>query len=164
MTADTPVIEPGSTPGRRRKRRRKALDGRTRNGRRVKTLTAIYASALGPNLSAVQASDVARAARLMALSEDLQLRRLNGDEAIDVDALVRADSTARRAVRDLGLQPAREAEAARSVVGDVQRAVGLARGRAIATSVQRLLRGRTPSATVTFAAVEAASRCLDFRP
>lgn len=48
------------------------------------------------------------------MAEDLQHRQLSG-EAIDIDLLVRADSTARRAVRDLGLRPQHELEAARSL-------------------------------------------------
>jgi hypothetical protein len=113
MTAETPAIDLGSAPIKRRKRPRKAIDFRTRNGRRVKQLTGIYSSALGPGLSDVQRQDVARAARLMAISEDAQLRRLRG-ESVDLDELVRCDSTGRRAVRDLGLRPPHELEAART--------------------------------------------------
>jgi hypothetical protein len=90
------------------------LDGRSRNGRRLKQLVQTYSVELGQALTALQRQSIVRAARLTAISEDLQHRHLQG-EAIDVDLLVRADSTARRAVRDLGLRPPHELEAARSL-------------------------------------------------
>jgi hypothetical protein len=113
LTADIPAIDIGSAPVKGRVRLRKAIDFKSRAGRRVKQLTGIYSSALGPGLSDVQRTDVQRAARLMAISEDAQLRRLRGDP-VDLDELVRCDSTARRAVRDLGLRPPHELEAART--------------------------------------------------
>jgi hypothetical protein len=113
MAADAPAVDTGSAPIKRRKRPRKALDMRTRNGRRVKALTAAYTEALGSNLSPVQQAAVARAAFLTTIAEDLALQRLRG-EPVDIDSLVRADSTARRATRDIGLRPPQELEAAKT--------------------------------------------------
>jgi hypothetical protein len=80
------------------------LDFRTKKGRRVRHLVSAFKQALGGNLSPVQEAAVIRAAMLTAVAEDLQARRLRG-EAIAIDDLVRADSTARRAVRDLNIKP-----------------------------------------------------------
>ncbi len=81
-----------------------SLDYRSRKGRRVRQLAAAYKQALGGVLSPVQEAGVIRAAMLTAVAEDLQARRLAG-EPIAIDDLVRADSTARRAVRDLNIKP-----------------------------------------------------------
>jgi hypothetical protein len=41
----------------------------------------------------------------MAIAEDTRARRLAGDPSVTLDDLVRVDSAARRAVRDLGIRP-----------------------------------------------------------
>ena len=84
------------------------IDFRTRHGRQVKALSAAYEQALGGQISEVQRAAVSRAAMLTAIAEDLQARRLSG-EPVAIDELVRADSTARRAIRDLGIKPGQAA-------------------------------------------------------
>jgi hypothetical protein len=74
------------------------LDGRSRGARRLKRLVATYSKELGHDLTDLQRQSIVRAARLTVVAEDLQHRQLAG-EAIDIDLLVRADSTQQFAQR-----------------------------------------------------------------
>jgi hypothetical protein len=78
------------------------LDGRTRLARRVKQLTKAYLAALPGPASPVQVAQVRRAAEMTALAEHARSKRMAGDE-VSWDDVVRLDSAARRAVRDLKL-------------------------------------------------------------
>jgi hypothetical protein len=84
------------------------LDGRTRMARRIKQLTKAYLAALaGP--SPVQVAQIKRAAEMTALAEQARAKRMAGDESVSWDDVVRLDSAARRAVRDLKLPAKPEA-------------------------------------------------------
>lgn|SRR5215831_3235758 len=84
------------------------LDGRTRGVKRARQLTAEFIEALGGDISEAQRQACQRAGMLCALSEDFSARSLNG-ETVSLDALLRLEGCARRAVQRLGL-PAQGAQ------------------------------------------------------
>jgi hypothetical protein len=80
-------------------------DGRTRQGRRRRDLVTIYINALGGRaaVSELQLVTVRKAAELTTAAETVRARVLTGD-ASDLDALVKLEGEARRAVRALGIK------------------------------------------------------------
>jgi hypothetical protein len=92
------------------------LDGRTRLARRAKQLVQAFSGELAGDLSPAKAMQIRRAAELAAIAEHARTRRMAGDATISLDDIVRLDSAARRAVRDLdlpapGARPAESLEA-----------------------------------------------------
>jgi hypothetical protein len=82
-----------------------ALDGRTLSARRARDLAASFEAEIGGTITAMRRREIARAAMLCAVAEDLQVRRLRG-EPVSVNDLVRVDGAATRAVRALSVKPA----------------------------------------------------------
>jgi hypothetical protein len=82
-------------------------DGRTVQGRRRRDLVSIYLDALGGRaaVSELQLVGVRKAAELTTAAEAMRARVLAGDPAVNVDALVKLEGEARRAVRALGIKP-----------------------------------------------------------
>lgn len=88
-------------PTRKRRQQRKPIDGRTRLARRIRELSASYLVALGGIASPELRDRCERAAQLVVISEDVRRKAVTG--SIDLDALVRIENTAQRAVDRLGL-------------------------------------------------------------
>jgi hypothetical protein len=80
------------------------LDGRTRASKRAKAVARELERAAGPGLTTALRQAIAHAALLRVVAEDLAARRLMG-EPIDLNELVKTQSEARRAIRDLKLRP-----------------------------------------------------------
>lgn len=81
------------------------IDGRSATARRFKDIAAAYAAELGP-LTAMQSAMVKQAAVLTLEAESMQAALVRG-EAVDRDAVVRLANALDRALRSLGLRPAR---------------------------------------------------------
>ena len=84
------------------------VDGRTKLARRIKSLANAFAAELGHKLSPAQIDAVRRAAQMSAIAEDCRARLIAGDVSVTLTDVVRLDGTARRAVRDLHLPPAKD--------------------------------------------------------
>jgi hypothetical protein len=82
------------------------MDGRKPCGRRRRDLMEAFVTALGHAPSEVQMIDIRRAAELTALAEEARMTALKqGNASIaDLDALVRIEGAADRAVRRLGIK------------------------------------------------------------
>jgi hypothetical protein len=107
--ADTAVKGAGSARMQRRKLRLRtvaSLDGRTAAGKRAIELIKTFEAAIGGDLSAAQRVAVHRAATLVALSQDAQVRRLAGDMTISLEDVARLDNSANRAVKALDIAAA----------------------------------------------------------
>jgi len=83
--------------------RRKRIDGRTVLARRSRELAAAFAAALGGQLTEVQSAAVQRAAEMIALCEVARAEAIRAGRP-DPDGLVRLESAASRALRQLGLR------------------------------------------------------------
>lgn len=81
----------------------KEIDGRTRLARRAKQLCAAFETELGGALTEAQLALVRRAGELLAISEETRRRWMAGDVVTTSNDVVRLDSAARRAVRELSL-------------------------------------------------------------
>jgi len=81
-------------------------DGRTVQGRRRRDLVSIYIDALGGRsvVSELQLVGVRKAAELTTAAEAVRAKVLAGDSTINLDALVKLEGEARRAVRALGIK------------------------------------------------------------
>jgi hypothetical protein len=88
-------------PTRKRRQQRKPIDGRTRLARRIRELSTSYLVALGGRVSRELRDRCERAAQLVVISEDARRKAVTG--SIDLDALVRIENTAQRALDRLGL-------------------------------------------------------------
>jgi hypothetical protein len=98
------LIETTTAPKKKVARFSQRVDGRRPTARRARKLAAAYAAQIGGQLSPAQHAAVLRAAELVALAEHCRARRLSSDPAVSFDDVVRTDSAARRALRDLGLK------------------------------------------------------------
>jgi hypothetical protein len=106
MLADVAEMQPESARVRRRKLRLRtveSLDNRTVAGRRASQLIRAFEAQLGGKLAGAQLLAVHRAATLVAIAQDAQVRRLAGDLSITLVDVVRMDNVANRAVQALGL-------------------------------------------------------------
>jgi hypothetical protein len=83
-------------------RRRKRVDGRCKQARRVKELVANYTARLGNN---ADLDRIRRAAELVALGETLRARAMRGE--VDLTVLVKVENLGARAMRSLGLDRGR---------------------------------------------------------
>lgn len=101
-TIDTSAMASRSGPERPK------LDGRTLIARRQRALANAFVLALGGSerVSAVQMTDIKRAAELMALAEATRSRvmRAGATSAGELTALIRLEGTAARAQRALGIK------------------------------------------------------------
>src|SRR5262245_17286350 len=79
------------------------VDGRTRLGRRVAELEAIFAEALGNKLTDVQVQQVRQAAQLNCIAEVAAERYLRGSDLVTLDDLVRVQRAAALALRRLNI-------------------------------------------------------------
>jgi hypothetical protein len=107
--ADTAVKGAGSVRMQRRKLRLRtvaSLDGRTTAGKRAVQLIKTFEAAIGGDLSAAQRVAVDRAATLVAIAQDAQVRRLAGDLTVSLEDIARLDNSASRAVKALDIAPA----------------------------------------------------------
>ena len=89
------------------------LDGRTRAARRVKELLVSFLPPDCRNTATI--AQARRAAELVAATEMLRQRLLAGHGDVDLDALIRLEGEARRAVRALGIQSAPHASGTVSI-------------------------------------------------
>jgi hypothetical protein len=74
------------------------IDRRSRAYRRVRAVVVELTQAVGGNVSPAQRQAIERAAMLCAIADDLAARQLAG-LSVTLDEVLRADGTARRAVR-----------------------------------------------------------------
>src|SRR6516164_3891174 len=91
-------------PGRRRKTRLvtfDSIDGRTHAARTVNAILRSLKRELKRKANAIELDAMRRVATLQAIAEDARVRLLRGDKRISIDAVVRADGAARRAMKDL---------------------------------------------------------------
>ena len=72
--------------------------------RRRRDLVAIYIDALGGSVTPLQAIEIRKAAELTTAAETARARLLAGNAAIDLNALVKIEGEARRAVRALDIK------------------------------------------------------------
>lgn len=81
-------------------------DGRKREGRRRRDLVSIFLDSLGGRAAAteLQLVIVRKAAELTVAAETARARLLTGDVAVNLEALVKLEGEARRAVRALGIK------------------------------------------------------------
>jgi len=81
-------------------------DGRTVQEQRRRDLVAIYLEAIGGRAAASELAlvQIRKAAELTCAAEAMRARVLAGDPAVSVDALVKLEGEARRAVRALGIK------------------------------------------------------------
>ena len=79
--------------------RRRRLDGRTKRAKRIRALIAEYSARLGVGADRER---IERTAELVQISRDLREQQLNG-EVVDMHVLLKAENTAARALRVLGL-------------------------------------------------------------
>jgi hypothetical protein len=89
-------------PRKKRRQRRKPIDGRTRTARRIRELAASFLAALGSGLSPELGERCERAAQLVALAEDVRRKALTG-RSVSLDDVIRVENAADRARRALGL-------------------------------------------------------------
>jgi len=111
MHLDAAQTRPESARVRRRRLRLRtvgSMDRRTTAARRAGELVHTFETALGGQLSAAQRLAVDRAATLLAIAQDAQVRRLQGDLSVSLEDIARLDNAANRAVRALGLERQRE--------------------------------------------------------
>jgi len=104
--ADTTKTRPGTLTRRTylrhvRHRTIKDIDRRSRGGRRALQLIKQFTAELGGEITEAQRMAVARASIAQALAEDASVRRLNGDESVSLEDVVRLDNAADRARRAL---------------------------------------------------------------
>src|SRR5262245_41789087 len=109
-------MQPVSARSRQRKARLRTLDHldqRTRAAKRARSLAGTFEAALGGTLKLTDAQmqAVRNAAAAVAISEDAQARRLQGDTSVSLDEVIRAARHARAAVHDLGIDRQREPDA-----------------------------------------------------
>jgi hypothetical protein len=110
MHPDTPATAARSPTTRSRvsndPRHIPGIDGRGREQRRRRDLVAIFIDALGgrAKVSELQLVAVRKAAELTAAAEAVRARVLAGDATADLDALVKLEGEARRAVRALNIE------------------------------------------------------------
>jgi hypothetical protein len=95
-------------PRKGHRRRNKVLprgpfDRRTRLGRRVDVLVALFTAHLTGELSPVVMVKIASAAELQALAEHYRASFMRGTATVPLDDLVRLERLARQAVRALGI-------------------------------------------------------------
>ncbi len=99
-----PEIAVEIRPGRRRRTSLitlDSLDGRSHAARQVNTILRSLQRQLRRRPTAIETSAMQRVATLQAIAEDARVRVLRGDKRISIDAVVRADGAARRAMKDL---------------------------------------------------------------
>jgi hypothetical protein len=101
----TLAIEATATKRKPVRRFTRRVDHRHPVARRARKIAASFAAQIGRDLSPAEHAAVLRAGELIAISEDARARRLSGDASVSLDDLVRVDSAARRALKDLGLKP-----------------------------------------------------------
>jgi len=106
-TAATEVrSRPKRAPAKARSRTERArYNGRSREGVRVRVLTAGFRAALGGPTGALMELAIARASELVVIAEGVRARAVRG-EPVDLDMVVKVENAARRAVADLGIKPA----------------------------------------------------------
>jgi hypothetical protein len=105
---ETTEVRPDSARVRRRKTRLRTvaeIDLRTVAGRRACALVKTFEQALGHDVTPAWRLKIDTAAALVAISENAQARHLRGDGSITLNDVIRAAAMARRAVRDLGINP-----------------------------------------------------------
>ena|ERR1700704_1717979 len=102
MQLDTDTIQGQSNANARRK----PLDGRTRESRRLAELIQMFETELGGQLGGLTPTmrlQVERAAALATYAENFRMRALSGDETATVNDLVRLDRLVSDTMRELGL-------------------------------------------------------------
>jgi hypothetical protein len=109
MSQDALALAADAPAKRARKRGPAAivrLDGRTQVAHRTRELIASFVSSLGGAVTPTQSVDVRRAAELLALAEARRAAALRDPATTDLDALIRLEGAADRAVRRLEIKAA----------------------------------------------------------
>lgn len=117
----------GNAPKRDRRLTLTKIDRRGRLGKRVAELTAMFAAAVGGELTAMRKLKVEKAAQLTAIAE-LARGDLMRDGRGTLDDIVRLERKADQAVRSLGIiDDARARTRSRTVADNIRRAYPAAR-------------------------------------